>query len=347
MKNFLIIKKYSKLDIKESNNNEIEQLNLISEKQLNTKMDIKEDKFDNADIISLKSLLTLDKLDPKDLPMIQNNIESLTHYTLVVNNKQLYESTIKFYITLGFNVDNLQSKYNLKHEFDATTWEDEHYTKTHVEYNEEDHILFDEETWLSLQNENGKIVLRIVENLHKDFAVADFSQTSDEKLHQLLKEHASVENAFMTFTANIDEIESKFKEMNQPFKLIKSPILNTNEIYKQIYTYDPLLNLLEFHDKSKYDKLMNINESSERSKKKNTNKKQKPEKKIAIMTSGKETSGMNAAIRALVRCGLTESIVPYIVFNGFKGKIFKVYLIFYFSHLKRHKKKKCYYEFIY
>ena len=64
---------------------------------------------------------------------------------------------------------------------------------------------------------------------------------------------------------------------------------------------------------------MNVIETSEQSQKKRyTN--EKPVKKIAIMTSGKETSGMNAAIRALVRCGLTEKIVPYIIFNGFKGK---------------------------
>ncbi|OUM69299.1 hypothetical protein PIROE2DRAFT_38393 [Piromyces sp. E2] len=30
---------------------------------------------------------------------------------------------------------------------------------------------------------------------------------------------------------------------------------------------------------------------------------------------------MNAAIRALVRCGLTERITPYIIFNGFKGLV--------------------------
>jgi len=108
--------------------------------------------------------------------------------------------------------------------------------------------------------------------------------------------------------------------MKRPYKLLKSPIIGTDEVYKQIYTYDPLLNLLEFHDKIAYDKLMNVTESSEQTKKKNITN-EKPEIKIAIMTSGKETSGMNAAIRALVRCGLTERITPYIVFNGYKGKM--------------------------
>ncbi|ORY59356.1 PFK-domain-containing protein [Neocallimastix californiae] len=256
----------------------------------------------------------------KNIPIANNNIEGSSHFTLVINNKQLYKSTIKFYVNLGFNIEPLQSKYNYKHEFEATTWEDNHYTKTLVEYSEDEHTIFDEETWLVLENENGKVKLRIVENLRKDFAVADFSQVSDEKLHKLLLEHTSLENAYMTFSAKLDEIENKFKMMKRPYKILKSPILGTDLIYKQIYTYDPLLNLLEFHDKSKYEKLVNINENLEQQKKKDISN-QKPEKKIAIMTSGKEVSGMNAAIRALVRCSLTEKITPYIVFNGFKGLV--------------------------
>ncbi|KAG4096843.1 phosphofructokinase-domain-containing protein [Neocallimastix lanati (nom. inval.)] len=259
-------------------------------------------------------------IDPKNIPIAKNNIERSSHYTLVVNNKQLYELTINFYVNLGFKIENLHSKYNYKHEFEATTWEDNHYNKTLVEYSEDEHTLFDEETWLILENENGKAKLRIVENLHKEFAVADFSQVSDEKLHKLLLNHTSLEKAYMTFSAKLDEIEKKFKEMKRPHKILKSPILGTDLMYKQIYTYDPLLNLIEFHDKSEYDKLVDVNESTEQSKKKGLIN-EKPEKKIAIMTSGKETSGMNAAIRALVRCGLTEKITPYIVFNGYKGLV--------------------------
>lgn len=142
----------------------------------------------------------------QNIPIANNNIEGSSHFTLVINNKQLYKSTIKFYVNLGFNIEPLQSKYNYKHEFEATTWEDNHYTKTLVEYSEDEHTIFDEETWLVLENENGKVKLRIVENLRKDFAVADFSQVSDEKLHKLLLEHTSLENAYMTFSAKLDVI---------------------------------------------------------------------------------------------------------------------------------------------
>jgi len=217
-------------------------------------------------------------IDPKNIPIAKNNIERSSHYTLVVNNKQLYELTINFYVNLGFKIENLHSKYNYKHEFEATTWEDNHYNKTLVEYSEDEHTLFDEETWLILENENGKAKLRIVENLHKEFAVADFSQVSDEKLHKLLLNHTSLEKAYMTFSAKLDEIEKKFKEMKRPHKILKSPILGTDLMYKQIYTYDPLLNLIEFHDKSEYDKLVDVNESTEQSKKKGLIN-EKPEKK--------------------------------------------------------------------
>jgi len=305
-----------KLTINNSFNNSYKE-NFKPTGYIKTIMDNDEEIQDSFDIITM----SMNNLDRKDIPIIRNNIEALAHHTLVINNKQLYKSTIKFYINLGFKIDNLNSKYNLKHEFEATTWEDHRYTKRLVEFSEEEHPLFDEEMWLSIENENGKITLRIVENLHKDFAVADFSQASDEKLHQLLLEQASIENAYMSFYAKLDEIENKFKEMKRPYKLLKSPILGTDTVYRQIYTYDPLLNLLEFHDQEDYNKLLNVNENSEENQIKKTPPNEKPAKKIAIMTSGKETSGMNAAIRALVRCGLTEKIVPYVIFNGYKGLV--------------------------
>ena len=43
--------------------------------------------------------------------------------------------------------------------------------------------------------------------------------------------------------------------------------------------------------------------------------------KIAVLTSGGDAPGMNAAIRAVVRKGIYEKIEVYGVFNGYQGLI--------------------------
>ena len=41
--------------------------------------------------------------------------------------------------------------------------------------------------------------------------------------------------------------------------------------------------------------------------------------KIAILTSGGDAPGMNAAIRAVVRSALVEGFETYVVYDGYKG----------------------------
>ena len=42
-------------------------------------------------------------------------------------------------------------------------------------------------------------------------------------------------------------------------------------------------------------------------------------KKIAVLTSGGDSPGMNAAIRAVVRCGLDRDMEVFGIKNGFEG----------------------------
>ena len=44
-------------------------------------------------------------------------------------------------------------------------------------------------------------------------------------------------------------------------------------------------------------------------------------KKIAVLTSGGDAPGMNAAIRSVVRCGISKGWEVYGVKNGYKGLI--------------------------
>ena len=60
-------------------------------------------------------------------------------------------------------------------------------------------------------------------------------------------------------------------------------------------------------------------------------------KKIAILTSGGDAPGMNAAIRAAVRTCLNNHVEPYVIYDGYKvGSKMKVFDSVY----KKEEKKK-------
>ena len=42
--------------------------------------------------------------------------------------------------------------------------------------------------------------------------------------------------------------------------------------------------------------------------------------RIALLTSGGDSQGMNAAIKAIVRVGLSNNAQVYAIFNGYQGK---------------------------
>ncbi len=44
-------------------------------------------------------------------------------------------------------------------------------------------------------------------------------------------------------------------------------------------------------------------------------------KKIAVLTSGGDAPGMNAAIRAVIRTCLNKGIEPYVIYDGYKGLV--------------------------
>lgn len=116
--------------------------------------------------------------------------------------------------------------------------------------------------------------------------------------------------------------------MKCPFRKLEYPIKGASKSdsvakFVQVFTYDPLLNLLEFHNAEGFAQLFDSTFSDKALLKIDAQeeKEKEPLRRVAIMTTGKETSGMNSAIRALVRYGLTKGILPYIVFNGFQGLV--------------------------
>ena len=44
-------------------------------------------------------------------------------------------------------------------------------------------------------------------------------------------------------------------------------------------------------------------------------------KRIAVLTSGGDAPGMNAAVRAVIRAGLYHGLEMYVIYNGYRGLI--------------------------
>ena len=42
-------------------------------------------------------------------------------------------------------------------------------------------------------------------------------------------------------------------------------------------------------------------------------------RRIAVLTSGGDAPGMNAAVRAVIRAGLYQGKEMYVIFDGYKG----------------------------
>lgn len=52
-----------------------------------------------------------------------------------------------------------------------------------------------------------------------------------------------------------------------------------------------------------------------------TNDAIKPAKRIGILTSGGDSSGMNAAVRAMTRVAIAKGCIPFAIYEGYQGLV--------------------------
>jgi len=264
-----------------------------------------------------------------------SSITSISHLTISAPNLQLYKAVIEFYIALGFKT---VSGFNNDALGPSTTevWpsniasEAEDNNETPIENNEK---TVSEECWLYLKTsqELNDIKIRVVLSIQIDFAVAEFTATYEKKLKLLSTQQIQNEATFLSLISNnLDEIEQTFKKLGQPFCKHSFPIVGSDKIYTQIFVYDPLLNLIVFDNKETplTDAIEEGSLSAERFKALNISteavnieRTSGQKKKIGIMTSGGDSSGMNCAVRATVRCALARGCVPYLIFEGYQGLV--------------------------
>lgn len=173
------------------------------------------------------------------------------------------------------------------------------------------------------QSEGATIKLRLVPSNNSLFLNDD-----DE-----LKENGNEKNqlnspAVVFFSAFVSTIKEKLKENN--YQIIE----NENE-KDVIFTIDPLSNVIGFSSKpnptsdpindpsiflnsNKSDTNLKLNEINNKN---NKNIDQNYRKKIGVMTSGGDSPGMNAAVRAVVRAGIFKGCDVFAIYEGYEGLV--------------------------
>ncbi|KAG0000121.1 6-phosphofructokinase, alpha subunit, partial [Entomortierella chlamydospora] len=112
----------------------------------------------------------------------------------------------------------------------------------------------------------------------------------------------------------------------QRYTLPSKGTLDTSPEYSAIYTHDPMNNLLVFTDKpnpfeskkaepAHKDEATNVASLNPALETSGGRK-----RKIAILTSGGDAPGMNAAVRAVVRAAIVKGCDAYAVHEGYQGK---------------------------
>ncbi|KAJ1554440.1 6-phosphofructokinase, alpha subunit [Nowakowskiella sp. JEL0078] len=273
-------------------------------------------------------------------------VRTFSHVSLAAPSENLHLKCIKFYNALGFRTikqtnhstesnnpdvwvqlfsrqihaanfsQGLTLRITLKSDFEKT------------EFNQKD---FENE--INLKNEK----LLLIPEVSQDGADPDI-------------------NAFASFSdADISAISSVLRSLDNPFIIVKHYTSKKEERAKTLLTYDPLGNLIAFNDypapfsgqapsKPPINSIaaqtlgqeftrslplrrgtINLEEhlpmASAWSIVNNPSDLTAAGKNIGILTSGGDSSGMNAAVRAICRVSLQRQCTPFAIYEGYQGLV--------------------------
>ncbi|KAF8983921.1 6-phosphofructokinase, alpha subunit [Entomortierella lignicola] len=138
--------------------------------------------------------------------------------------------------------------------------------------------------------------------------------------------------AIATITTNtLEAVESHLASLPWAYQRYTIPTKDTAGVkieYAAIYTHDPLNNLLIFTDKPNPFESLKKPEPTLTEKDVSVTSPNTPleshnghKRKIAILTSGGDAPGMNAAVRAVVRAAIIKGCEAYAVHEGYQGLV--------------------------
>ncbi|CAG8436091.1 756_t:CDS:10 [Ambispora gerdemannii] len=243
-------------------------------------------------------------------------VDGLSHFVLAAPDSGLFEQCVAFYTSLGFEtVVNNSSNIKIHGKYGSYTPE----------------CVSSQETWLHLFGKE---------------AAPDITIKLILSPNAVVKEEIPVENnddwrernvCFVAVSQNIAVLESTLKSKNYLHQKFTHPDINPFDplaslpevklTHTVLYTHDPLNNLIGFTNKlNPYSKRVYANQQQPEVaiplKADGTESASgKRRKRIGVLTSGGDSPGMNAVVRAIVRVAISRECDAYAIFEGFEGLV--------------------------
>ncbi|CCJ30559.1 unnamed protein product, partial [Pneumocystis jirovecii] len=225
-------------------------------------------------------------------------INGLSSISLVTYVLEAYNRTIEFYYKIG-----LKKVFD----YDSKDHDSEVFSMNYL-------FKSKQEIWLSASGKNEEIILKI----------QLFDSCIDANNRSLSTQNQKENNCLhCTFVVgNLIEIVGKLNEMEVQYELFPNEISPL-----EVTTSDPLGNFITFTEKSALFSSVSENcffldnKNEKIHEPLSTGVAFSKKRKIAVMTSGGDAPGMNAAVRAIVRMIIATNCEAYVIYEGYKGLV--------------------------
>jgi len=241
---------------------------------------------------------------------MSSSTAGIAHFSLIAATEEIFNSAISFYTSLGFNEVVLYDVYDLK-----SVRQPDHADNSQ------------KETWLHSFGASGLIGDDITIKVRLcpgcDIRLPPAGPAPQDNTDDLRARRSSVS----LYVKDMKRVIAKLQELSLSYQCRpdeRSPV--------EIHVLDPTGLVLGFTSRanafsSKISQttkattdtqmLSKIPEVFERE----TTQGKAPRKKIGVMTSGGDSQGMSAAVRAVVRMSYIRGCVPYGIYEGYEGLV--------------------------
>lgn len=255
------------------------------------------------------------------MSVTKNDIQGISFISLVTNKNEVFEKTAHFYKLLGFRLTKNFSKITSTSEFpklqlgisndslkelwlESFPLQNEDKSGSVIPWQELE--VYDGDNCEPLNSSTTiKVRLSCLDNLTNSTRELNFFTTDLAKVKEILTNdlHAEVESTKTSITV-VDPMGNKLN-----FSNIENPLSDKSFESPEEYL------------KYKTEKLIASLQSEENNKEISAEDSTKKKKKIAVMTSGGDAPGMNAAVRAVVRAGIYYDCDVFAVYEGYEGLV--------------------------